>query len=82
MPSGKIYLNGNSLGLFSREDEACLNRVIEEWKRSGIEAWTEIEASWIDYAERLGEELSPLIGAKPNEVVCTGTTTVNLHSLY
>jgi kynureninase len=32
-------------------------------------------------AEKLGEKIAPLVGASPEEVIITGSTTVNLHQL-
>lgn len=81
LPQGKIYFDGNSLGLMSKDGEAALFRVVDEWKQRGIEAWTDIEEPWIDFAERVGARLAPLVGAEPEEVVATGSTTVNLHAL-
>lgn len=40
LPPGKIYLDGNSLGLLSRRAEAHLARVIAEWRTLGIDGWT------------------------------------------
>jgi kynureninase len=76
-----IYLDGNSLGLSSKDSELNLLRVIDEWKKMGIRGWFEPEKPWFYFGERLGAMAAPLVGAKPEEVVATGTTTINLHSL-
>lgn len=76
-----IYLDGNSLGLSSKDAELNILRVIDEWKKMGIRGWLEPEKPWFHFGERLGAMIAPLVGAKPEEVVATGTTTVNLHSL-
>lgn len=76
-----IYLDGNSLGLSSKDAELNILRVIDEWKKMGIRGWLEPEKPWFHFGERLGTMIAPLVGAKPEEVVATGTTTVNLHSL-
>jgi len=76
-----IYLDGNSLGLSSKDAELNILRVIDEWKKMGIRGWLEPEKPWFHFGERLGAMMAPLVGAKPEEVVATGTTTVNLHSL-
>jgi len=78
---GKIYMDGNSLGLLSVDAEASLRRVFEEWKALGIGGWTGGEIQWITYAERLGAMEAGLVGAAPDEVVVCGGTTVNLHAL-
>ncbi|MFP3951239.1 MAG: kynureninase [Candidatus Bathyarchaeia archaeon] len=78
---GKIYMDGNSLGLLSIDSERALERVLSEWKQLGIAGWWEAKIPWINYAERLGSMMAPIIGARSDEVVVTGGTTVNLHAL-
>jgi kynureninase len=77
-PDG-VYFAGNSLGLMPLAAEASVAKVIEEWKQHGVEGWT--NCSWLDQAERLASALAPLLGADPDEVIVTGTTTLNLHQL-
>jgi len=77
----KIYVDGNSLGLMAKESEKSLIRVIEEWKTLGINGWWEGQQPWFYFSEKLGEMIAPIVGAVPEEVVATGTTTVNLHAL-
>ena len=77
-PEG-IYFAGNSLGLMPRAVESAATRLIQEWKEYGIEGWT--DCGWLDQAERLSPGLASLIGADPDEVIVTGTATVNLHQL-
>jgi len=77
----KIYMDGNSLGLLCREAEACVQRVVEEWKTRGIDGWLEPDRPWFTLGERLGSMTAPLLGAGPDEVCITGSTTVNLHTL-
>lgn len=81
IPSGKIYLLGNSLGLMSKPSLRCVERVISEWKDLGIKGWLNGEQPWFYYAESLGEKAAALVGASEDEVICTGTTTVNIHQL-
>ncbi len=80
-PTDSIYLNGNSLGLLSKDAATTLLRVLDEWKTLGVQGWGVGDKPWFYQAEKLGEKAAPLVGAKPEEVVATGTTTVNLHSL-
>lgn len=77
----RIYLDGNSLGLASREAEAAVLAALDDWKTHGIDGWTEGDRPWFYLAEELGALQSELMGANPAELVVTGTTTVNLHSL-
>lgn len=81
VPPGTIYLDGNSLGLLSRDAEATLLRVLDEWKRRGIDAWMSADPAWYTLPEDLGALLAPLVGAESDEVIVTGSTTVNLHAL-
>jgi kynureninase len=76
-----IYMDGNSLGLMSRDAEESLQRVANEWKTLGIAGWGRGKIPWIDYGEALGDMEAPLVGAEPGEVVVTNSTTVNLHNL-
>ena len=78
---GIIYMDGNSLGLLSRDAEASLLALLEEWKTLGIGGWAGAKIPWITYAERLGELQAGMVGAEPGEVVVCGGTTVNLHAL-
>ena len=80
-PPGTIYLDGNSLGLLSRAAEASLGKAVESWKRLAVRGWLEAEPPWFHLAERLGARCAPLVGAAPDEVVMSGTTTVNIHAL-
>jgi kynureninase len=78
---GTIYLDGNSLGLLSHDAERTLLRVLEEWKTKGIEAWMNADPPWFTLTEELGALMAPLVGAEPDEVIVTASTTVNLHAL-
>lgn len=81
IPEGKIYMDGNSLGLLSIDAEESLLRVLDEWKTLGIEGWLKGQRPWFWFAEEIGAIAAKLVGAKPEEVVLTGTTTVNIHAL-
>lgn len=75
----QIYFDGNSLGLMSKRAEESLKELQQSWQQFGIDGWTQGKQSWYYLSERLGEMMAPLIGAKPNEVISTGSTTSNLH---
>lgn len=78
---GTIYLDGNSLGLLSRDAEASLLNAIEQWKSLGIDGWLSADPPWYYMGEELGARSANLVGAQPDEVVAAGSTTVNLHAL-
>jgi len=80
-PPDTLYLDGNSLGLLSRDAEHSLLRALAEWKRLGVGGWLDGDRPWAHYGERLGARLAGLVGAEPHEVVVTGSTTANLHHL-
>ncbi|AFK20198.1 kynureninase [Haloferax mediterranei ATCC 33500] len=81
VPDGELYMDGNSLGLFSVDAEDALEHVIDEWRELAIRGWTDADPDWHTYGERLGERLAPLVGADPEEVVVANSTTVNIHTL-
>ena len=81
IPQGVIYLLGNSLGLMCKKAERNVEKVMSEWREMGIKGWLNGDPPWFYYAENIGEKASRLVGAKAEEVVCTGTTTVNIHQL-
>jgi kynureninase len=76
-----IYLDGNSLGLLSRQAEAAVLRVLEEWKTLAVDGWTLGQTPWFEMAETLAAQMAPLLGAEPGEVIVANSTTVNLHQL-
>lgn len=78
---GSIYMDGNSLGLLSKRAERTVFESINDWKEHGIDGWTRGKNPWFFMAEELGKKLAPLVGGSPEEVIVTGSTTVNLHQL-
>ena len=81
IPPGNIYMDGNSLGLLSRDAEETLLKMLAEWKQLGIDGWTKGTPPWFSLSEELSNNLAPLVGAEPEEVIITGSTTSNLHNL-
>lgn len=81
IPSGTNYMDGNSLGLLSKRAEQTLFEIIDSYKAFGIDSFTKGKNPFFFLAEKLGADIAPIIGALPDEVVVTGSTTVNLHQL-
>ncbi len=81
IPPGTIYMDGNSLGLLSKDAEASLLRVLDEWKNLGIDGWMKGKQPWFWFAEEMGKLAAKLVGAEKQEVIYTGTTTINIHNL-
>ncbi|MCT2535718.1 kynureninase [Aquibacillus koreensis] len=77
----KIYLDGNSLGLLSKQAEKAVYTIMEAWKSVAIDGWTQGNQPWFHLSEHIGEKMAPLVGANSDEVIATGSTTTNLHQL-
>ncbi|WP_226643795.1 kynureninase [Mesobacillus subterraneus] len=76
-----IYLDGNSLGLLSKRAEQTLLESLADWRELGIDGWMDGKHPWFYISEKLGELTAPLVGASSEEVIVSGSTTVNLHQL-
>ncbi|MGI8404944.1 MAG: kynureninase, partial [Thermomicrobiales bacterium] len=73
---GIIYLDGNSLGLLSCDAETAVLNALESWKTQGINGWLAADPPWFTLGEELGARMAALVGATPESVIVTGTTTV------
>lgn len=78
---GTLYMDGNSLGLLSRDAEQSLLATLDDWKTLGIDAWMRANPPWFYLGEELGKRQAAMFGAEPDEIVVAGTITVNLHQL-
>ncbi len=81
IPDGKIYMDGNSLGLLSKDAEQSLINALDDFKKLGIDGWMDGNPPWFTLAEELGKKQAFLVGAKENEVIVHSSNTVNLHNL-
>ncbi len=81
LPETGLYFDGNSLGLLSRPAEQRLMQAIDDWKRLGIDGFTQARAPWFYLAEELAALLAPLLGAAADEVIAANSTSVNLHQI-
>jgi kynureninase len=83
LPSGAkptIYLDGNSLGALPKATAAAVAKVVtQEWGQDLIQSWN--KAGWFMLPQQLGNQLAPLVGAGPGELVVTDTTSVNLYKV-
>ncbi|MCK4991179.1 MAG: kynureninase, partial [Bacteroidales bacterium] len=74
-----IYLDGNSLGRLPLKTGEHMERVIrEQWGENLIRSWNE---HWYDQSARLGKKIARIIGAHPEEVIVSDSTSVNLYKL-
>lgn len=79
LPEGVVYLDGNSLGPLPRETAPKLGDMIDrQWGERLIRSWNE---GWIEAPQRIGGKIARLIGAQPDEVIVTDSTSVNLFKL-
>ena len=84
LPLGKngkplIYFAGNSLGLMPKSARQVIDQELDDWAKLGVDAHLEGKTAWYSYHETLREPTARLIGAKPVEVICMNSLTVNLH---
>ncbi len=74
-----IYLDGNSLGRLPRKTVETLRDAVErQWGERLIRGWND---GWIHLPRQLGAQIAPLIGARPQEVMVSEATSVNLFKL-
>jgi kynureninase len=74
-----IYLDGNSLGRLPRRTVNRMRTAVEEeWGRDLIRGWN---ASWWDSPTRVGDKIAKLLGASPDQVIVSDTTSINLFKL-
>jgi kynureninase len=74
-----IYLDGNSLGrLPQRTVDHMETAIKEQWGERLIRSWNE---GWYQQSARLGKKIAQIIGAHPDEVIVSDSTSVNLYKL-
>lgn len=73
------YLDGNSLGRLPHATiDAVSHMVIDEWGTQLVTGWE----NWVDMAQRVGDRFGEVtLGAAPDQVLVTDTTSVNLYRL-
>jgi kynureninase len=84
LPHGKndepvVYFAGNSLGLMPKLAREIVEEEMNNWARLGVDAHHATGTPWYSYHEALQEPMARLVGAKPFEVICMNSLTVNLH---
>ncbi len=74
-----IYLDGNSLGRLPVQTVSNLDNAIrKQWGDRLIRSWNE---GWYQQTARLGKKIAQVIGARPDEVIVSDSTSVNLYKL-
>ena len=80
LPEGVIYLDGNSLGALPKAAPASLAETVErQWGDDLIASWN--RHGWIEWPTRIAAKLSPIVGAKPSELLIADSTSVCLFKM-
>src|SRR5437763_13358866 len=80
LPTGVIYLDGNSLGALPAAAPRALAETAErQWGEDLIASWN--RHGWIDWPTRIAAKQAPIVGAKPNELLIADSTSVCLLKL-
>src|ERR1700736_3881403 len=84
LPLGKndrplIYFAGNSLGLMPKAARELVEQELDDWARLGVDAHLDGRTPWYSYHETLRQPMARIVGAKPVEVICMNSLTVNIH---
>jgi len=79
-PHGEmVYLDGNSLGRLPTSTLECMDQVLRsQWGDQLIRSWN---LHWLGLANRIGEKIGRLIGAKTGETLVSESTSTNLYKL-
>jgi kynureninase len=74
-----IYLDGNSLGRLPGQVRDRMRVAVEsEWGQDLIRGWN---AGWYEAPARVGEKIARIVGASPNQLIISDSTSVNLFKL-
>lgn len=74
-----IYLDGNSLGRLPKAAAARMQTAVaDEWGTDLIRGWNK---GWWEAPRRIGEKIARLVGAAPDQVLVSDSTSVNLFKL-
>ena len=79
IPKDKIYLDGNSLGLLSKNTFKNLNKtIIEDWGNDLISSWNK---KWINLPKKVSKKIASIINSDEEEVYVGSSTSNNLYKL-
>jgi len=76
---GHIYMDGNSLGLCSRDAEEATINMLRVWKENGIFLWNIEDGRYYQYTRLLANLTAPLLKVLPEEICVAANTTINIH---
>lgn len=75
----EIYMDGNSLGLSSRDAEDALNKMFQVWREEAIRIWGADEGQYFNYSKKLAKKFKSLLNADDEEIIFMGSITTNIH---
>lgn len=75
----EYYMDGNSLGLMSKDAKEKILEVMNDWASEGIKIWGIKDEKYFLYPQIIGSMMAPLINAKAEEVIALGSITSNIH---
>ena len=77
IPTGMIYLNGNSLGPMPKAAPAAMNSfLLDEWRTELIRGWN--TKNWFMQSNTLGDRIGSLIGAAHGTTVVGDTLSIKV----
>jgi len=77
IPTGMIYLNGNSLGPMPKAAPAAMNSfLLDEWRTELIRGWN--TKNWFMQSNTLGDRVGSLIGAANGTTVVGDTLSIKV----
>lgn len=78
LPSGMIYLDGNSLGAApAGMDKAVAQTINDEWSAQLIQAWN--KAGWMDMPRQVGDLIAPIVGAPAGSIAMGDTLSIKVY---
>ena len=75
----EIYMDGNSLGLSSKNSEEALLNMFKVWRNEAIKIWGVKDGFYFNFSKKIAERLKDLINADPEEIIVMGSITTNIH---
>lgn len=78
LPSGVIYLDGNSLGPLPKGAmDRAMQTMKDEWGAQLIRAWN--TADWISLPQRVGDRIAKVVGAQAGSVTTGDTLSIKVY---
>ena len=66
-PDDKLYFDGNSLGMLSKQTKEALKKVInDEWGQNLISSWNN---SWINLPNKVSKKISKILNSNEAEIM-------------